>query len=135
MKIKVLVPTQVFLVETVEQVNIEAKDGAFGLLPDHIDFVTALAPGILSYRAEGGAEVFLAIDEGILVKCGQEVLVSTRQAVKDADLGTLQQTVEQEFRQLNEQQKLTRTAIARLEAGLARGILEMGEASRDSSQL
>lgn len=133
MKLKVLVPTQVFLDETVEQVNVEAKNGALGLLPDHIDFVTALASGILSYRTETGSEVFLAVDQGILVKCGQEVLVSTAQAVKGADLETLQQTVEQEFRQLNEQQKLTRTAVARLEAGLARGLLEMGEQSRDSS--
>lgn len=133
MKLKVLIPTKVFLVETVQQINVEAKNGALGLLPDHIDFVTALVPGILSYRSEAGEEVFLAVAEGILVKCGQEVLVSTIQAVKDVDLETLQRTVEQEFRQLNEQQKLTRTAIARLEAGLARGILEMGETSRDSS--
>lgn len=133
MKLKVLVPTKVFLTETVEQVNAEAKNGAFGVLSDHIDFVTALAPGILSYRDRQGKEVFLAVDEGILVKCGQEVLVSTGQAVKDADLETLQQTVEREFRQLNEQQKLTRTALARLEAGLARGMLEMGEESREAT--
>ncbi|MGF1540460.1 MAG: F0F1 ATP synthase subunit epsilon [Pleurocapsa sp.] len=133
MQLKVLVPTKVFLEETVEQVNAEAKDGAFGLLPNHIDFVTALAPGILSYRNQQGEEVFIAVDEGILVKCGQEVLVSTGQAVKDADLETLHQTVEQEFRQLNEQQKLTRTAVARLEVGLARGILEMGQESRETS--
>jgi F-type H+-transporting ATPase subunit epsilon len=133
MKLKVLVPTRVFLVETVEQINAEAKDGSFGLLPNHIDFVTALGPGILSYRSQQGEEIFIAVNEGILVKCGQEVLVSTQQAVKDADLETLHQTVEQEFRQLNEQQKLTRTAIAKLEAGLARGILEMGEQSHETS--
>ncbi|HHP7232128.1 MAG TPA: F0F1 ATP synthase subunit epsilon, partial [Xenococcaceae cyanobacterium] len=75
MKLKVLIPTKVFLVETVQQINVEAKNGALGLLPDHIDFVTALVPGILSYRSEAGAEVFLAVAEGILVKCGQEVLV------------------------------------------------------------
>lgn len=133
MKLKVLVPTRVFLVETVEQINAEAKDGSFGLLPNHIDFVTALVPGILSYRSQQGEEIFIAVNEGILVKCGQEVLVSTQQAVKDADLESLHQTVEQEFRQLNEQQKLTRTAIAKLEAGLARGILEMGEQSHETS--
>lgn len=133
MKLKILVPTKVFLTATVEQVNAEARNGAFGILGDHIDFVTALAPGILSYRQRQGEEVFIAVDEGILVKSGQEVLVSTGQAVKDADLATLQQTVEREFRQLNEQQKLTRTALARLEAGLARGILEMGEESREAT--
>ncbi len=133
MKLKVLVPTKVFLVATVEQVNAEAQDGALGLLREHIDFVTALAPGILSYRSAEGEEVFLAVDEGILVKCGQEVLVSTAQAVKDADLETLHQTVEREFRHLNEQQKLARTALARLEAGLARGLLEMGGESRETT--
>lgn len=133
MKLKVLIPTKVFLVAEVKQVNAEAQNGAFGMLPDHVDFVTALVPGILSYQSQEGSEVFLAVDKGILVKCGQEVLVSTGQAVKDADLDTLQQTVEQEFRQLNEHQKQTRTAIAKLEAGLARGMLEMGEQSREAT--
>lgn len=126
MKLKVLIPTKVFLVETVQQINVEAKNGALGLLPNHIDFVTTLVPGILSYRSPGGEEVFLAVAEGILVKCGQEVLVSTIQAVKGGDLETLYQTVEQEFQQLDEQRKLTRTAVARLEVGLTRGIIEIG---------
>jgi F-type H+-transporting ATPase subunit epsilon len=133
MKLKVLIPTQVFLEETVEQVNGEAKNGAFGLLPNHIDFVTALASGILSYHTSEENEVFIAIDEGILVKCGQEVLVSTARAVKDADLAQLHQTVEEEFRQLNEQQKMTRTAIARLESGLTRGILEREGKNRENT--
>jgi F-type H+-transporting ATPase subunit epsilon len=134
MKLKVLVPTKVFLVETVEQVNGEGKNGAFGLLPDHVDFVTALAPGILSYRTEKGKELFIAVDEGILVKCGLEILVSTEQAIKDADLETLHQKVEEEFRRRNEQERMTRTALARLEAGLARGILEIGEESYDTTE-
>ncbi|WP_107667942.1 F0F1 ATP synthase subunit epsilon [Cyanothece sp. BG0011] len=126
MKLKVLIPNKVFLVEEVEQVNAEAKNGAFGLLSNHIDFVTALTASILSYRSVEGEEVFMAIDEGILVKCGQTVMVSTGRAVKDANLDRLHQTVAEEFRQLNEQQKMTRTAIARLESGLARGIVEIG---------
>ncbi|EAZ88417.1 F0F1 ATP synthase subunit epsilon [Crocosphaera chwakensis] len=126
MKLKVLIPNKVFLVEEVEQVNAEAKNGAFGLLSNHIDFVTALTPSILSYRSLQGEEVFMAIDEGILVKCGQTVMVSTGRAVKDANLDRLHQTVAEEFLQLNEQQKMTRTAIARLESGLARGIVEIG---------
>lgn len=126
MELKVLIPTKVFLAETVQQINVEAKNGALGLLPNHIDFVTTLVPGILSYRSQGGEEVFLAVAEGILVKCGQEVLVSTIRAVKGGDLETLYQTVEQEWKQLDEQQKMTRTAVARLEVGLTRGIIEIG---------
>ena len=129
MKLKVLIPTKVFLAENVVKINAEGKNGAFGLLPEHLDFVTALTPGILFYVTESGEECFMAIDEGILVKCGQEVLVSTEHAVKDVDLQTLHEKVKEEFRRLNEQERMTRNALARLEAGLARGILETGEQS------
>lgn len=127
MKLKILIPTEVFLDTTVEQVNAEAKNGDFGILPNHVDFVAALAPGILTYRSENGEEVHFAIDEGILVKRGDEVLVSTKQAIRGADLETLHQTVAEQFQHLDEQQKMTRTALAKLEAGMMRGVLETGE--------
>ena len=46
----------------------EADNGSFCLLPRHIDFATALAPGLLSFEEPGGAESFLAVDSGVLVK-------------------------------------------------------------------
>jgi F-type H+-transporting ATPase subunit epsilon len=125
MKLKILLPTQVLLAEDVEAVNAEAQNGAFGLLPQHIDFVTALVPCILSYMpSSGGDEVFVAIDEGILVKCGDETLVSVRNAVLGEGLDTLEQTVEEKYAQLNEKEKQSRSAIARLEAGFMRRLTE-----------
>ncbi|MGV2829602.1 F0F1 ATP synthase subunit epsilon [Myxosarcina sp. GI1(2024)] len=128
MKLKILIPTEVFLETTVEQVNAEAKNGDFGILPNHIDFVAALAPGVLSaYASDREEEIYIAIDEGILVKYGDEVLVSTKQAIRGVDLETLHRTVVEEFTHLDEQQKTIRTALAKLETGMMRGILEMGE--------
>lgn len=125
MKLKILLPTQVLLEAAVNQVNGEARNGAFGMLPHHVDFVTALVPGIFSFqRQSDGQTVYLATDEGILVKCGEEVLVSVRSAVVGDDLETLQQTVAAEFLQLEEQEKQSRSAIARLEAGFVRGFVE-----------
>lgn len=78
MRLKVLVPAKVIVDLEVNKVIAKSPDGYFCLLPHHVDFVSALAPGILSYEDEGGREVSLAIDEGTLAKCSGEVLVATR---------------------------------------------------------
>ena len=97
---KVVLPSGVLLEQEAVKVVAEAQNGSFGLLPNHVDFVAALVPGILALTAPGGGETFLAVDEGILVKCGAEVLVSTRNAVV-GPLGELRQAVREQFRTLN----------------------------------
>jgi F-type H+-transporting ATPase subunit epsilon len=94
MNLKVLLPTGVLIEEEVTKVIAEAHNGFFCLLPKHVDFAAAIVPGILSFETAGGREEFLAVDQGILIKCGQEVLVSTRNAVRGPDLGQLRRTVE-----------------------------------------
>ena len=125
MKLKVLLPTEVLIEETVEKVTAEAVNGAFCLLPRHIDFVTALAPGLVSYETEDGEEVFLAADEGVLVKCANDVTISTRNAVKGLSLGELKKTLKEQFEAIDEHEKVVRSAMARIEAGFVRGFLEL----------
>jgi F-type H+-transporting ATPase subunit epsilon len=86
--------------------------------------VAALAPGILTYATEAAGEVYLAVDEGVLVKTGAQVVVSVRHAIGGADLGQLRQAVEREFVTLDERQKTVRTAVAKLESGLIRRFAE-----------
>ncbi|MBN1543121.1 F0F1 ATP synthase subunit epsilon [candidate division KSB1 bacterium] len=124
MKLKVLLPRKVLLTEDVQKVVAEAENGAFGLLPRHIDLTAALVPGILSFVTANGEEKFLAVDEGILVKCGSEVLVSVSNALSGANLGELQERLEQEFKVLDEHEKESRSALARLEAGFIRRFIE-----------
>jgi F-type H+-transporting ATPase subunit epsilon len=130
MKLKVLLPTEVLIDLEVSKVCAEAENGSFCLLPRHIDFVAALVPGLLSIETESGQETFLAVDEGILVKCGPEVLVSTRHAVQGPDLGDLKKTVEQEFRVLDEREKQTRSVLARLEASFVRRFIKLEDDTR-----
>jgi F-type H+-transporting ATPase subunit epsilon len=125
MRLKVLLPSEVLLDAAVTKVNAEAENGAFCLLPRHIDFVAALGPGLLSFETEDGREEFLAVDEGILVKCGAQVLVSTRQAVRGPDLGSLRQAIDEQFRAVDEQERKARAAATRLEADLVRRFLEL----------
>jgi F-type H+-transporting ATPase subunit epsilon len=128
MRLTVLLPTEILVDEEVAKVVAEAQNGSFCLLPRHIDFVAALVPGLLSFvKTADGAEEFLAVDEGLLVKCGPQVLVSTRQAVRGEELGLLRETVEKTFKVLTDQEKLARTALANLEANFIRRFLKLEE--------
>ena len=128
MRLKVLLPSQILVDEEALKVSAEAQNGSFTMLPRHIDFVTALVPGLLSFVAKDGEEHFLAVREGILVKCGAEVLVSTPDAVIGPDLGELRRTVEEHFREFDEYEKVARAAVARLEADLVRRFMELEQA-------
>ena len=128
MRLTVLLPTEILVDEEVAKVVAEAQNGSFCLLPRHIDFVAALVPGLLSFvKTADGAEEFLAADEGLLVKCGPQVLVSTRQAVRGGELGLLRETVEKTFKVLTDQEKRARTALANLEANFIRRLLKLEE--------
>jgi F-type H+-transporting ATPase subunit epsilon len=126
MHLKLLLPTEILIDQTVTKVTAEAENGSFCLLPNHIDFVTALVPGILSFESETGEECFLAVDEGVLVKQGAVVRVSVRNAVRGESLESLQQQVQQQFRQLDEREKLARSVLARLETSFVREFMELG---------
>ncbi|MBN1218319.1 MAG: F0F1 ATP synthase subunit epsilon [Anaerolineae bacterium] len=129
MKLKVLCPAQIFVEEEVTKVTAQAENGSFCLLPRHVDFVAALAPGLLSFElAETADEVFLAVDGGILVKYGKNVLVSTRNVVRSNDLEQLKQTVKEQFQMLDEHEKKERTALARLESNFIQQFMELEEA-------
>ena len=125
MILKVLLPKQVLLHEQVRKVVAEGQNGSFCLLPRHVDFVAALVPGLLAYETAVGQEAFLAIDEGILVKCGAEVLVSTRNAAQGADLGQLQVVIREQFVELDEREKQTRSALAKIEMDFVRRFMEL----------
>ncbi len=128
-QLKVLLPTEVLLDETVLKVTAEASDGSFTLLPRHIDFATTLVPGLFSYEREDGQEVFLAMAEGVLVKRGFRVNVSARNAVAGEDLDTLWQTVREQYARLDDQERKARSVIASLETALARQLAALGDES------
>ena len=125
MRLKVWLPAEVLFEEEVSRIRAEAENGWFGLLPKHVDFVTALVPGVLTFQPCGKPEEYLAIDRGVLVKCGAEVAVSTRQAVRGASLDQLKPEVERQFLARQEREKAARALETKLEADLVRRLLEV----------
>jgi F-type H+-transporting ATPase subunit epsilon len=121
MNLKVLLPFQVFAEKTgVSRIVAETREGSFGLLPQRLDCVAALRPGILIYETEAEEEVYVAVDEGVLVKTGPDVFVSVRRAIGGADLGQLRAAVEKEFLTLDEHEQSVRLVTAKLETGFLR---------------
>jgi len=121
MNLKILLPFKVFAEKAgVSRIVAETHAGSFGLLPHRRDCVAALEPGILIYETEANGEVFVAVDGGVLVKTGPDVLVSVRRAMGGADLGQLRQAVEKEFLALDEHEQSVRSVLAKLETGFLR---------------
>jgi F-type H+-transporting ATPase subunit epsilon len=121
MRLKVLLPFEVFVDEAgVSRIVAETPQGSFGLLPHRLDCVAALAPGLLIYETAARDEVCLAVDEGVLVKAGADVVVSVRRALRGTDLAQLRDAVTQQFETQDAQDRSLRSAMARLESGFLR---------------
>ena len=121
MHLQILLPFAVFADKTgVTSIVAETPDGSFGLLPQRLDCVAALEPGILTYTTEADGEVYIAVDQGILVKTGNEVRVSVRNAQGGVNLDQLYAAVKDEFLNLDEREREVRTALAKLESGFVR---------------
>lgn len=142
MNLTLLLPEQILLDVRAAKIGGDAVNGSFVVLPHHIDFVTALVPGILTIQTVSSPDRhpqdtppqprYLAIDHGILVKRGASVWVSVLQAIQGDDLEHLDQVVEEEFRQMDERQKQTQTALAQLEVSFMRGMTNLGRSYRES---
>ena len=129
MNLKVLLPFRVFAAKTgVSRIVAETHSGSFGLLPHRLDCVAALTPGILTYETEADGEVYVAVDEGVLVKTGDDVLVSVRRATGGVGIGQLSQlreSVERDFLTLDEDETNARSVAARLEAGFLHRLVSL----------
>jgi F-type H+-transporting ATPase subunit epsilon len=122
--LKILLPSKVFVEQKgVKRITARTIQGSFGILPHRLDCAAALVPGILTYETPAGVEVYLAVDQGVLVKAGMDVLVSVRNAIGGTDLAKLHEAVEREFLNLDEQEKNVRSVLARMESGFIRRLM------------
>ena len=129
MNLKILLPYEIFAKKTeVLRIVAETREGSFGLLPHRLDCIAALSPGILTYETKEEGAVYLAVDEGVLVKTGADVLVSVRHAIGGTDLGHLHDAVKREFLTLDEQRRSVRDALTKMEGGFVSRFAEFKDA-------
>ena len=125
MRLRVVIPTEVALDEEVESVTAQAENGAFGLLPHHVDFVSSLVPGLLGYRHKGG-EYFVGVDGGLLVKRATVVYVATPRATHGTSLGDVRRLIRETFSKRDKREERAWRALKKLEADMIRRIVEQG---------
>ena len=130
MRLRILLPTAILADTPARKITALGQHGSFTLLPRHVDFLAALVPGLLAYEPPGGPEAFAAVDGGILVKYGSDVLVSTGRAVVGDDIATLRDTIDEEFLAVDDRERATRGIMARLEADFIRRFLDLGDRAR-----
>ena len=128
MHLKLLLPHHILLDRKhVTHIQVETYAGAYGFLPHRLDCVAPLPPGILAFTTQESGEVFVALDEGVLVKTGADVLVSVRNAMIDADLEKLRDVVEKEFLAMDEQALQVRIVMAKLESSFLQRFAKINE--------
>ena len=125
MNLKILLPFKIFAEKSdVLRIVAVTHEGSFGLLPQRLDCVASLTAGILVFETKAEGEVYIAVDEGVLVKTGSNVLISVRNAMGGKSLGKLREAVEQEFLEMDEQEKKVRSVLAKMESGFIHRLAE-----------
>jgi len=118
MHLRILLPSEVFADKPdVVRITANTSAGSLGLLEHRLDCVAALVPGIMIYETKQDGVVYLALDEGVIVKTGADVLVSVRQAIGGEDLGKLREAVKSTFLALDKEERSVRDAVTKMEAG------------------
>lgn len=125
MSVTLRLPTRTLYHGQADRITAVAPDGGFGILPNHIDFVTAIVPSVLTLRRPDGSEEIFGLDEGLLVKKGHNVVVVALRGVHGDALETLRNTVEVSFVQMDEEERQARSALSRLEANMVRRFAEL----------
>ena len=123
MNLKVLLPFRVFAdIQNVSKIVAETNEGSYGFLPQRLDCVTALVPGIFIYETETNETHYLAVDEGILVKAGKQVLVSVSNAIEGTNLSKLHETINNEYLKISESEIEIRSSMAKMESILVKNL-------------
>jgi F-type H+-transporting ATPase subunit epsilon len=125
MNLKILLPFQIFAEKTdISSIVAETSNGALGILPHRLDFAAVLTPGILIYKTAAEGEVFIAVDEGVIVKIGMNVVISVRNAIGGKDLAQLREAVESEFINQNLQEQNVSSVMSVIESDFMNRIKE-----------
>ncbi|RFS20181.1 F0F1 ATP synthase subunit epsilon [Chitinophaga silvatica] len=124
--LRILLPSQIFLEKTdVIRITVETTAGSYGFLPQRLDCTAALIPGILFYESVSDGEKYIAVEEGVIVKAGFEIMIAVRNAVGNASLGELKSLIDQKLKLADEKKVNMRSVIARLETSFVRNIQQL----------
>ena len=101
--LRIVTPSRMLLDEEVDEVTAPGELGEFGVLPNHIAFLTSLVPGEMAYK-QGAARVTLAVSGGYaeVLANVMTVLAPAAEFAGEIDTSRAQQARERAERRLGE---------------------------------
>lgn len=134
MRLLVTTPIAVIVdADNVRHVRAEDETGAFGILPGHADFITALTVSVITWRDDANKEQHVAVRGGVLTVCsGDLVEVATRDAVSEDTLQELGAAVLERFRSDAFAEEDSRVSTARLHLAAIRQLQRFLESGRQN---
>jgi F-type H+-transporting ATPase subunit epsilon len=123
-RLRVVTPSRLLLDDVVDEVTAPGALGEFGVLPNHIAFLTLLVPGEMSYK-EGTARYYLAISGGYAEVLDNVMTVLAPAAEFAGEINTdrarqAKESAEKRMAELNYEDKEFNSAATALEWANAR---------------
>ncbi len=131
-QLRIVTPTRLVVDEEVDEVTAPGVLGQFGVLPNHIAFLTLLQPGELTYK-QGGAATRLAIAGGYaeVLENVMTVLADAAEFAGEIDVARAQRAKEQAEKSLAAL-NVDEREFAVCEAARARALARLQVASREA---
>jgi len=133
-RLRVVTPTRLVLNEDVDEVTAHGELGEFGVLPDHIAFLSTLVAGELTYK-QGATKRTLAVGGGYaeVLDNVMTVLAPAAEFASEIDVARAQRAkerAEKQLAQLNREEKDWEVAETALQRALVRLQVASKEARR-----
>jgi len=133
-QLRIVTPTRLLLDEEVDEVTAPGALGEFGVLPNHITFLTLLVPGEMSYK-QGMTRYYLSVSDGYaeVLNNVMTVLTSAAEFAAEIDTGRAQhakERAERRIAELNPEDKEFKIA----ETALQRALVRLRVASKEARQ-
>jgi F-type H+-transporting ATPase subunit epsilon len=131
-RLRIVSPSRLLIDEEVDEVTAPGALGEFGVLPNHIAFLTLLGPGELSYK-QGPKRTRLAIGGGYaeVLNNVMTVLADAAEFAEEIDIDRARQAKEQAEKKLDSLNPEERE-FAACEAALKRALVRLQVASKEA---
>jgi len=131
-RLRVVTPTRLVLDEDVDEVTAHGELGEFGVLPNHIAFLSTLVAGELTYK-QGATKRTLAVGGGYAEVLDNVMtgLAPSAEFAGEIDVARAQRAkerAEKQLAQLNQEEKDRQTA----ETALQRALVRLQVASKET---
>jgi F-type H+-transporting ATPase subunit epsilon len=125
MRLQIITPLSVAVeAQNIRALRAEDSSGHFGILPGHAEFLSSLVISVVGWTGADGTPGYCAVRGGMIsVTGGQEITITTREAVPGDDLATLEAYVLARFRAALEVEKTERVASTQLQLNAIRMIM------------